>query len=145
MARSLVSDRGQPGTLQKLYRDSWSEPGLLGNFTPLFGTSTGWRGPFVESYWGPSVHWNTYLQGYIALINHTKGENWEQEGVYISFSKDLVHWTSPRKLLETNDWYPQIIGLAPDESDSVAGKEARIYVGGISTFVIDFELPSARN
>jgi len=143
IARSAIDDRGQPGTLRKLYKGEWSQPALGGLFTSLFATPTGWKGPFVDSYWGPSVHWNTYLQGYVALMNHTQGQGWEQEGVYITFSKDLLRWSEPKKLLDANDWYPQVLGLGPDESDSVAGKSARVYVGGISTFIIDFEQTSA--
>lgn len=138
VARSLIQDKGQPGTIYKYYNNGWAEPGLSGRQTILFGTSTGWKGPYVESFWGPSVHWNTYLNSYVALLNHTQGEQWAQEGVYITFSKDLVRWTEPTKLLDANDWYPQVLGLGPNETDTLAGKDARLYVGGISDYVIQF-------
>jgi len=138
VARSLVQDKGQPGTIYKYHGDGWSEPGLGGRHTVLFGTSTGWKGPYVEAFWGPSVHWNTYLNSYVALLNHTEGEEWAQEGVYISFSRDLVRWTEPTKILEVNDWYPQVLGMGPNETDTLAGRDVRLYVGGISDFILQF-------
>jgi hypothetical protein len=142
VARSTVDDKGQPGTVFKYFNNNWTEPGLGGRQTILFGTSTGWKGPFVESFWGPSVHWNTYLNSYVVLLNHTQGEQWAQEGVYISFSRDMTRWTEPRKILEVNDWYPQVLGLGTGETDAIAGKMARVYVGGISDFIIQFTSPA---
>jgi hypothetical protein len=145
VARGLMQDKGRPGTVFKYFGNDWTEPALGGRQTILFGTRTGWKGPFVESFWGPSVHWNTYINSYVALLNHTEGEQWVQEGVYITFSKDLVRWTEPRKLLEVNDWYPQVVGLGNGETDTVAGKDARLYVGGISDFIIQFTSTSVRS
>jgi len=138
IARSRIEDRGQPGRVIKYFNGAWTEAGLGGEVTALFPSSTSWKGPRVESFWGPSVHWNTYLNSYVALINHTDGEQWQQEGVYISFSRDLLNWTPPRKLLDANDWYPQVIGLGPEETDRVAGQTVRVYVGGLSVFVLQF-------
>jgi hypothetical protein len=143
VARSLADDRGQPGTVFKYYENAWREPALGGRFTPLFKTPTGWKGPYVDSFWGPSVHWNTHINSYVALLNHTAGELWAQEGVYLTFSKDLLRWTTPQKVLEVDAWYPQVMGLGEAETDSVAGETARIFVGGVSSFVIQFRGPSA--
>jgi hypothetical protein len=139
IARSRIEDRGQPGRVFKYFNGAWTEAGLGGEATALFPSSTGWLGPHVESFWGPSVHWNTYLNSYVALLNHTDGEQWQQEGIYISFSRDLLNWTPPRKLLDANDWYPQVIGLGPEETDKVAGQTVRVYVGGLSAFVLQFK------
>jgi hypothetical protein len=49
-----------------------------------------------------------------------------------------VDWTTPRRLFEANAWYPQVIGLGPDGTDKLAGRLARIFVGGVSQFVIEF-------
>ena len=49
-----------------------------------------------------------------------------------------MHWTDPSKILDANDWYPQVVGMGPNETDSLAGKDARLYVGGISDFIIQF-------
>jgi hypothetical protein len=140
VARGLVADKGRPETVFKFYNGSWTEPAMGGRATALFPSSTGWKGPFVEAFWGPSVHWNSYLQSYVALLNHTEGENWMQEGIYITFSQDLLKWTAPRKILETNDWYPQVVGLGPGETDSLAGQQARVFVAGVSNYVLQFRL-----
>lgn len=138
VARSAVEDRGQPGTVMKYYGGAWDEPGIGGRVTALLESSTGWRGPRVEAFWGPSVHWNSFLGSYVALINHTNGRNWEQEGIYIAFSRDLVNWTPPDKVLKSNDWYPQVMGLGPAGTDSLAGRFMRVFVGGVSTYLIEF-------
>lgn len=138
IARSAFADRGQPGTVFKYYRGAWGQPGLGGDVTPLFPTATGWKGPHVEAFWGPSVHWNEYLKTYVALLNHTNGTDWEQEGVYITFSPDLFRWSEPQKILESEVWYPQVMGVGPEGTDTRAAKTARIYVGGVSAFVIEF-------
>jgi hypothetical protein len=92
----------------------------------------------VNAFWGPSVHWNSYLNLYISLLNRTDGEGWAQEGVYISFSHDLLNWTAPEKILESNDWYPQVAGF-DDGTDSLAGKAMRLYIGGVSRLVLEFD------
>ena len=139
IARSAFADRGQPGTLTKYAGGSWSEPGLGGRSSPLFPTPTGWRGPDVTAFWGPSVHWNDHLQRYVALLNHTDGTDWVQEGVYIAVSPDLLRWSEPQKLLDSELWYPQVLGGGPVGTDTRAGRTARIYVGGVSTVAIEFE------
>jgi hypothetical protein len=139
IARSAFADRGQPGTAYKFKGTNWREPGDGGSTTPLFPAATTWKGPVVDAYWGPSVHWNSLLSRYVALINRTVGTYWEQEGVYISFSRDLVEWTEPVRLLGANNWYPQVIGLAPGESDTLAGQTARVYISGMSALVLSFE------
>lgn len=138
VARSRLADLGQPGTVFKFHAGNWTQPGVGGEATALFPSSTGWKGPHVEAYWGPSVHWNTYLRSYVALLNHTDGEQWQQEGIYISFSRNLLDWTPPRKILEANDWYPQVVGLGLEETDKLAGQTVRVYVGGVSVFVLEF-------
>jgi hypothetical protein len=138
IARSAFTDRGQPGTVYKYHEGAWLEPGLGGRVTPLFASTTGWQGPEVEAFWGPSVHWNEHLQTYVALLNHTDGTNWVQEGVYITFSPDLLTWSEPHKILASEVWYPQVLGLGPGGTDSRAGQTARLYVGGYSLHTIEF-------
>ena len=141
VARSSVIDRGQPGTVFNFHKDGWTQAGLGGEVTPVFGTDTGWKGPYVDALWGPSLHWNTYLGSYVVLLNRTAGELWEQEGIYISFSQDLVHWTVPQEVVESNDWYPQVLGLGEGETDSLAGQRVRLFVGGVSTYILEFRRP----
>jgi len=35
-----------------------------------------------------------------------------------------------------NGWYPQIIGTAKGETDKLAGRTARLFLGGLSDFGI---------
>jgi hypothetical protein len=138
IARGRFADRGQPGTVSKYFRGEWREPGLGGRVTPLFRSTTGWKGPHVEAFWGPSVHWNEHVRRYVALLNHTDGREWAQEGIYVTFSPDLLRWTPPQKVLEANEWYPQVVGLFPGGTDSRSGQTARLYVGGVSEFELFF-------
>ncbi|HYP09358.1 MAG TPA: hypothetical protein VER03_24245, partial [Bryobacteraceae bacterium] len=35
-------------------------------------------------------------------------------------------------------WYPQVLGLGPEETDSIAGQRARLYVFGESNWELRF-------
>src|SRR2546423_7534504 len=51
-----------------------------GSLTPMFPAAIGWRRPNTDALWGPSVHWNTYLQSYVVLLNHVCcAPGWPQE------------------------------------------------------------------
>ena len=39
------------------------------NGTPVFGVDRSWANVDVDALWGPSVHWNTYLNAYVTLLN----------------------------------------------------------------------------
>jgi hypothetical protein len=138
IARSAYEDRGQPETVWKHFDGAWDEPGLGGNSTAIIQSAEGWDGPEYDAYWGPSVHWNTHLQQYVMLLNRADSRFWNQEGVYIAFSHDLVSWTAPEKILESNDWYPQVVGLGANGTDSVAGRFVRLFIGGVSRYVMEF-------
>jgi hypothetical protein len=87
------------------------------------------------------VHWNTHLQQYVMLLSRSDSRFWHQEGVYIAFSNDLVSWTAPEKILESNDWYPQVVGLGANGTDTIAGRFVRVYIGGLSRYVMEFSKP----
>ena len=62
---------------------------------------------------GPSIHWNTYLEQYVMLLNRAKDDQFGQEGIYVSFSPTLADprdWTAPAKIMNGGSWYPQVIG-----------------------------------
>jgi hypothetical protein len=40
-----------------------------------------------------------------------------------------------------NGWYPQIIGTAKGETDKLAGRTARLFLGGLSNCEITFLKP----
>jgi hypothetical protein len=141
VARSAYEDRGQPGTVWKHYDGAWEEPGIGGRNTATIESAEGWGGPEYDAFWGPSVHWNTSLQQYVILLNRSDSRYWRQEGVYIAFSDDLVSWTGPEKILESNDWYPQVVGLGANGTDSLGGRFVRIYVGGVSRYIMEFSKP----
>ena len=112
--------------------------------TPIFPTRLSWhnRNGKVDAFWGPSVHWNTFLKRYVMLLNHAKDSLWAQEGVYVSATKtieDPSSWTPPQLLLPGGVWYPQVIGLEPGVgTDRLAGERARFFMGGVSRYQIRF-------
>lgn len=110
--------------------------------TPVFAARVNWQVENTDSYWGPAIHWNTYLGTWVVLLNRsccTAG--FPQEGIYAAFNPDLANphtWTRPKKILRNTGWYPQIIGTGPGESDTIAGRVARLYVFGQSNWELVF-------
>ena len=152
IARMAFEDRANPvGKVWKYYNGQWQEAGRGGRVTPIFPVNRRWQSRDPDAFWGPSIHWNTYLNCHVMLLNHASGEpGWSQEGVYVSFSSDLSRpesWTPPRKILDKSQFpgwyffYPQVMGLEPGGTDRRAGQTARLYVGGISKWEIDFIAP----
>jgi hypothetical protein len=96
----------------------------------------------VDAFWGPSVHWNSYLGQYVMLLNHAKDAAWTQEGIYVSFAPrvtDPTLWTKPVKILDAGLWYPQVMGLEDGSgTDKEAGRWARFFMGGMSQYLIQF-------
>ncbi len=110
-----------------------------------------WMGPAPDSFWGPSVHWNTYLQKFVMLLHRSCcSAGWPQEGIYASYSSSISDprgWSPPEKFMEgahrpnyMGGWYPQVLGLNDQalETDKVAGQVARFYLGGRSDWEIAF-------
>lgn len=154
VARMAFADRANPaGMVWKYQNGSWQAPGVGGPITPIFPVRKAWGAVDPDAFWGPAVHWNRHLNCYVMLLNRTKGApGWSQEGIYISFNPDLSRpeqWTTPRKILdlsdldEPGDYYPQVMGLEPGDTDRSAGQTARLYVHGISRWEIDFIPPSS--
>jgi hypothetical protein len=110
---------------------------------PIYRATNGWHDDQrVDAFWGPSVHWNTYLQQYVMLLNRAQDAQWRQEGIYVAFSKSLddpTDWSVPRRLLAGGQWYPQVIGSEPGlGTDKTAGERARFFMAGRSQYVIQF-------
>ena len=80
------------------------------------------------------------------LLNHACCHpGWPQTGIYISYNADLSNpagWKQPIRILKDSGWYPQILGLGPGETDSVAGEVARLYIYGHSYREIVFLRPA---
>ena len=110
--------------------------------SPLFPTTQPWhQDTAVDAFWGPSVHYNTYLNEYVMLLNRAKDESFDEEGIYVSYSPRLDDpraWTTPVKLLNGGAWYPQVIGLDTNGTDKLAGAVARFFMSGKSSFAISF-------
>lgn len=142
VARMAYEDRFTPA-VWKYYNGEWGEPGRGGRQTAVFPARVGWEHEDTDSYWGPSLHWNTYLESWVLLMSRSCCRTmWPQEGVYISFNPDLSNpygWTAAERLLESpGAYYPQVLGLEPGETDSVAGETARFYIQGLSEWEIVF-------
>ncbi len=111
---------------------------------PIFPVTDGWHDEdtTTNAFWGPSVHWNTYLQMYVMLLNRAKDTKYNEEGIYVSFTNRLNDprlWSAPMKILNGGSWYPQVIGL--DEgtgTDKVAGEWARFFMAGTSRHLVHF-------
>lgn len=148
-ARLAFDDRYHPaGAVKKYYRGQWSEPGIGGRTTPVFPAARAWQREDTDSYWGPAVHWNHHLQRFVMLLNRSCCKpGWPQEGIYVSFAADPAmpsQWSGPSRILEgaktvvAPGYYPQVMGLESGETDTLAGRIARLYIMGVSTWEIVF-------
>jgi hypothetical protein len=156
VARLAWADRDAPVGKAMVWRtrtwiaatETLSTTGAVNGYAPaalpIFRATQPWHDAdtVVDAFWGPSVHWNTYLQQYVMLLNHAKDESFGQEGIYVSFATRLDDprlWSAPTKILDGGSWYPQVLGLEPATgTDKVAGRVARLFLGGLSQYYIRF-------
>ncbi|MBI2949393.1 MAG: DUF4091 domain-containing protein [Verrucomicrobia bacterium] len=150
VARMSWADRDQPGgKVFKWHDGRWREPGLGGRVTPIFPARIDWHRADADAFWGASAHWNSHLDRYVILLNRAQDKDWTQEGVYVTFNRDLSNpggWSAPQKILGSlrkDQWYPQVLGLdkANCETDKLAGEKARLFVRGQSRWEILFQRP----
>lgn len=148
-ARISFGDRDQPvGAVWKYYQGTWSEPGIGGQVTPVWPATTAWQESGTDSFWGPSIHWNTYLEKFVVVMNRACcAPRWPQEGVYAAIVNDLsdpTSWAYPSRILSARDidsspgYYVQVVGTEPGETDTLAGQQARLYVKGSSRWILVF-------
>ena len=149
VARMAFPDRHNPaGAVRKYYQGAWNEPGRGGRMSPIFPAGSAWQAENTDSNWGPSVHWNTFLNQYVILMNRACcSPGWPQFGIEVTFNADLSRpdlWSQPLRILEPDQishkpgYYPQVLGLEPGGTDTEAGRIARLYVHGESEFEIVF-------
>ena len=144
VARMRFEDRDNPiGKVWKWSNGQWSEPGLGGRATTTFPALIDWHRANANAYWGPAVHYNTHLETHVMLLNHAVDRMWSQEGIYISFNKNLddpLGWSAPERLpiYQQLGWYPQVIGIEGGETDKVSGQVARLFISGRSFWEIVF-------
>jgi hypothetical protein len=110
---------------------------------PIYRAAESWHdSDAADAFWGPSVHWNTYVQQYVMLLNRAQDSAWTQEGVYIAFTPHLDDpgtWSIPERLIGAGAWYPQVVGLESGTgTDREAGERARFFLGGKSHYIIQF-------
>jgi hypothetical protein len=155
LVRMPYQDRDNPkGKAVKWHQGRWTEPGIGGHVTPIFLAAIDWHRPDADAFWGPSVHWNTYLNVWAMLLNRAKDKDWNQEGIYVSFNADVAEptgWTKPIKILDAGElekskWYPQVAGtdVTKRETDKLAGRTARLFVAGLSKWQIVFLAPGEK-
>jgi hypothetical protein len=116
-------------------------------------------------FWGPAIHWNTYLNTYVMFLNHAIDTRLKQDGIYVSFNRDVgdpTGWSTPQKILDRpeiqatqsgaplsrtkleNGWYPEVIGMEKGETDKVVGRKARFFMAGLSRKEITFLKPGEK-
>ena len=153
VARVRWSDRDAPAGRVAVWNDGiWRYPIPIddGNLAyelakPIFPTDRSFHVRNADGFWGPSVHWNTFLKQYVMLLNRARDGEFAQEGIYISSANSLddpTTWSAPQRVLSGGRWYPQVIGMdAGSGSDRLAGERARLFVGGVSEYEIRFKRP----
>ena len=147
LARMAYADRNTPiNAVWKWREGAWNEPGLDGYGAPFLPVSSDWHSDTPEAYWGPSVHYNSYLEQYVMLLNHTADSRWVQEGIYVCFNPNLADpqgWSAPQRLQFDPEGraYPQVVGTEFGETDKLAGRTPRLFVQGDSLWWLDFKRP----
>lgn len=158
MARLAWADRDAPAGKVSIYNDGAWLPAAASQG----GSATGWSYPpgtplaratrpfhdgdqAADVFWGASVHWNTYLEQYVMLLNRAKDDNFGTEGIYAAYAPSLAdprRWTAPQKLMNGGEWYPQVVGVESGlGTDRLAGRRARFFLTGKSNRMIEFERP----
>ncbi len=147
IARMRFADRGDPtGKVWKWHRGQWTEPGVGGHVTPIFKAAKDWHAADANTFWGPSVHWNTYLNQFVILMNHAKDAKWTQDGIYLTFNPDVADpngWSRPQQIRTRAPFYPQVVGTDKSrrETDKLAGRVARFFLSNKSRWEIVFFKP----
>jgi hypothetical protein len=154
-ARILIGDLDAPvGKAWKWDGVRFTTPGLGGASVPIGPAFTA-KVPYggrVDSFWGPSIHYNTTLHAWVMAMNRTRydGPWYGEEGAYVSFSQDAadpVGWSAPVKFSQQGGQanYPEFIGEAAGDTDRRVGSKARYFQGGSSRWEVEFlpglELP----
>ena len=161
VARLAARDRADPvGKVQRWYHGAWSEPGLGGHATPTFPAAADIYRKEGQTFWGPVIHWNTYLGKYVMILNRTIDAGWGTEGIYLSFSDDVSNpqsWSAPVKIVDRveatrgdpskptwNGWSASLVGTGQGETDKQAAQTARLFIDGVSRWEVTFHKASAR-
>jgi len=159
VARLAWADRDAPVGHVTVWRDgAWLPPRPLSPSTgdepdgstypagtPLVAATKPWHdgNGAADVFWGPSVHWNRYLERYVMLMNRAANDHFNSEGIYVAYAASLDDpraWSRPRKIMDGGAWYPQVAGLEPAAgTDKEAGQRARFLLTGRSDYYIEFQ------
>ncbi len=148
VARLAYADRNDPvGKVWKWHQGNWREPGLNGRVSPIFPPVVEWHRRDANALWGPAVHYNTYLDSYVMLLNHAINGEWAQEGIYVSFNKfpgNPFGWSTPLRLPFNPGGraYPEVVGVRRGETDKVLGQTGRLFLLGESNWELIFLRPN---
>ncbi|MGE0154456.1 MAG: hypothetical protein AB7R90_17705 [Reyranellaceae bacterium] len=142
VARYPIAARERPAGVQHWRDGVWRMMGDHELPHPLLPAQRGWRHADPESFWGPALHFNRGLECWAMLLNHAQGgRDIHQEGIYVAFNRRLADpggWTQPRRIVQGGFWYPQAIGLGPEDGDASADLVARFFIAGVSEWQIRF-------
>ncbi len=112
----------------------------------MFPARVSWAEQNTDAFWGPSIHWNTYLQSYVVLLSRSCCDiDWPQEGVYLTMNADLNNpagWTQPFKIVDGGDWYPWFQGAAEGETSATAGQRTHLFLRQTSEWDVIFRTAS---
>jgi hypothetical protein len=153
VARIAWADRDAPRGQARIWNDgAWLYPvqdEATGDWqfpagTAIVPVTKPWHNGdnIVDAFWGPSIHWNTHLVRYVMLLNRAKDEQYNNDGIYVSYAATLddpTAWTAPHKILNGGNWYPLIIGSETGTgTDKQMGQRARFFLTGRSSSFIEF-------
>jgi hypothetical protein len=158
VARMRYADRSQPvGKLAIWDGGKWTPwPDEHGHIAPFVPAAADIHTKNGKIFWGPSIHWNTYLNKYVMVVNQTKNAAWDTDGQYVLFSDTLSDpraWSKPVKFMDWEQthqsqptvyghgWYVQIVGIGKGETDKLASQTARLFLDGQSSWQIRFRKP----
>ena len=113
--------------------------------TPLFPTTRSWHDPegVADAYWGPAVHWNTYLNQYVMLLNRTQRRAASRRRA--STSRSARRSTSPTVVRAAADPARADRGIRRSWGSGLAtptsrpGQVARFFLSGSSSYFIEFQ------
>jgi len=149
VARYPIEARDNPAPTVEIWSEGMWRKGGGHLPTPFFPVIRGWSHKDPDAFWGPAVHYNRDLQTFVMLVNHTQhGEgDIRQEGIYCSFNKDPADpegWSPPICIVKGGGWYPQVVGLGPEDGDTISGAAARFFMTGFSEWEIRFTRSTSR-